>query len=169
MRLILPLFGLMFLAAFGVAEAKPYSNAKYGFSLDVTPTISTGWEEPDAGDGVRSHSADGKADFVVWAGFLLDENGEKVKFASEMKDRIKSEAGSGAKVTYQKIDAKGWAAFSSLNGETILYERAILACKGGAIASYRLQYPKARKAEFDPIIKALNGSFIDNGGCKLKN
>ena len=169
MRLILPLSGLMFLTAFGVAEAKPYSNAKYGFSLDVLPAISTGWEEPDAGDGVRSHSADGNADLVAWAGFLLDENGEIVKFAAEMRDRIKSEAGSGAKVTYQKIDAKGWAAFSSVNGETILYERAILACKGGAIASYRLQYPKARKAEFDPIIKALNGSFMDNGGCKLKN
>ena len=169
MRVTFALSGLMFLAAFGLAEAKPYSNAKYGFSLDVPPAISSGWEEPDAGDGVRSHSADGKADFLAWAGFLLDENGEKVKFATEIKDRLKSEAGSGSKIAYQKVDAKGWAAFSSVTGETILYERDILACKGGAIASYRLQYPKARKAEFDPVIKALNESFIDNGGCKLKN
>ena len=64
MRVILPLSGLMFLAVFGMAEAEPYSNAKYGFSLDIPAAISAGWEEPDAGDGLRSHSADGKADFL---------------------------------------------------------------------------------------------------------
>ena len=169
MRAIFTYSVLAFLLAAGMAEAKPYSNAKYGFSINVPPTISAGWEEPDAGDGVRSHSPDSKADFVVWAGFLLDENGNKVKFATEMKGRLQSEAGSGAKITYQKIDAKNGAAFSSVDGERTLYERAILACKGGAIASYRLQYPKARKVDFDPVIKALNESFIDNGGCKLKN
>lgn len=167
MRMTFALSVSIFLAACGLAEGKPYSNAKFGFSLSVPPAISVGWEEPDAGDGVRSHSADGKADFVVWSGFLLDENGAKVKFATEMKDRLKSEAGSGAKITYQKID-KSAATFSSVNGETILYEHAILSCKGGAIAAYRLQYPQARKAEFDPVIKALNASFIDNQGCELK-
>ncbi len=161
------LLTLVFLAVSSAAQAEPYSNAKYGFSINVPKAIAVGWQEADAGDGLRSHSADGKAEFVAWAGFLLDENGDKVKFTAEVKDRLKSEAGSGAKITYQKID-KGAAVFSSVSGETILYERAILACKGGAIASYRLQYPKVRKAEFDPVIKELNAGFIDNGGCKLK-
>ncbi|MDE2385845.1 MAG: hypothetical protein KGO53_14635 [Alphaproteobacteria bacterium] len=168
MRLTLALMGMAVWAGSALADAKLYSNAKYGFSITVPPAIAEGWEEPDAGDGLRSHSADGKADFVVWAGFLMDENGAKVKFATEIKGRLESETGSGAKITYQKVEKK-WAAFSSLNGETILYERAILSCKGGAIAAYRLQYPKAQKAAYDAVIEALNGSFIDNQGCELKN
>ena len=151
------------------AKADPYSNIKYGYSIDVPKEIAVGLEEADAGDGIRSHSADKQADFVAYAGFLFDENGQKVKFATEVKDRLKSEVGGGSKIKYKKIDPKGWAAYSGVDGDKMFYARVILACKGGAIASYRLQYPAVRKTEFVSIIKTLNASLIDNGGCKLKN
>ena len=156
-------------AMVGAARAQPYDNPKYGYSINVSTAISDGWEEADAGDGLRSHSADGDAEFLIYGGFLLDENGAKVKFSTEIKGRIKIEEGGGGKVSYRKLDGNKAAAYAGTMGSRIFYVRAIAACKGGSIASYRLEYPAARKVEFDSVIKALNDSFIDDGGCELKN
>ena len=150
----------------GACHAELYSNARYGFSIDVPAIIAVGQEESDSGDGVRSHSKDGKAEFLAYAGFLVDENGNKVKFATEMKDRLKTEISGGSKVTLQKIDPKGVATMSGTYEDKIFYVRAILACHGAAIATYRLEYPQADKPKYDDVITSLNKNFYDNDGCK---
>ena len=148
----------------GTAHAELYSNAKYGFSITVPDMLEVGREEPDAGDGMRSHSADQKADFTAYAGFLLDSS-----FAAEVKGNISQEEGGGWKVSYRKLGNKKWATYSGAKNGRIFYVRSIPSCHGGAIALYRLEYPAADKAKYNPIIKALNDSFIDNDGCKLSN
>ena len=148
-----------------VARADPYANFKYGYSIDVPKAISVGLYEADAGDGIRSHSLDGQADFIAYGSFLADSVGHKTSFDSEVKNNIKSEIGDGWKIVYNKAVSKKWTAYSGTKGNRIFYARSIVGCSGQSLAVFRLEYPAGNKAAFDPVIKELNISFIDGGGC----
>ena len=161
------ILGMALLFAAGTTEANAYANVKYGFSITVPKEISAEQNESDAGDGISSHSADGQAECVVFGRFLLDSAGDEIRFRAGVKSNIDSEAKDGWKIIYRKISGEKWATYSGVKGDRIFYSRSIPGCSGGSLAVYRLEYPSARKAEFDPVIKELNNSFFDGGGCKL--
>jgi hypothetical protein len=154
------------LLGIGTAQAEPYANAKYGFSITVPDTVAVDQKESDAGDGISSHSADGQAQFIAYGQFLLDSGGNKLTFAEKTKESEKSEASDGWKILYRKSKGNAWAVFSGQKNDRIFYARAIAGCHGQSFAIYRLEYPVNQKAAYDLAIKTLNASLIDGGGCQ---
>jgi hypothetical protein len=144
-------------AAALAADWSKYGNARYNYWIDVPPGFSK-VNESDNGDGGTSASPDGRAELLVWGGYLLDRS-----FAAESKWRADQDRADGWNVSYQKQQPK-WAVWSGSKDGRIFYERAILVCGGDAAAYFRLEYDESQAKAFDPIVARLTKS-LRSGKC----
>lgn len=133
-----------------------YANVRFGYSVDVPPGFSS-IEEADNGDGGMSHSQDKLSQFAVWGAY--GEGGLAQTFA----DRLKAAEADGWKITYKR-ETKNWASWSGWQQSRIFYARAITLCPDSA-AFFLIEYPRARKASFDPLVGRLVKSLKKIGSC----
>ncbi len=136
-----------------------FGNARFGFFAEIPPGFTIADPEPENGDGRTFHTADRSADLVLSGGWVMDAD-----FAGEVAQDKTYETEDGWTITYQsKITPKG-TSWSGSKGDRIFYARAIATCGGQAHAGYRLEYPAARKAEFDAAIALLNSTLKPGEG-----
>lgn len=143
-------------AAFA-ADWGSYGNTRFDYSIDVPPGFSQ-ISESDSRDGGVSSDEDGLSQLAVWGASV-----EEKTLAEEFSDRIESAKKDGWDISYRR-ETKDWASWSGSVDGRIFYARAIRLCNDEA-AYFLLEYPKARKKSFDPIIKRLVKSLKSEGGC----
>ncbi len=156
MRARLALIFLMVLAgsAYG-AEWTSYANGRFGVTIDVPPGFVNGVPEPANGDGLTFHSADGKAELLVWGNNLVDAD-----FSQDVAARLKTDTDDDWNISYAAgVDGEGWQAYSGTREGRLLYAKSIASCKNTQALHFRLEYPAAQKDDYDPIVERLGMSL----------
>lgn len=155
------LLSLTSVALSGTASAKTYSNARFGYSIEIPAAFSVADPEPENGDGQAFHPVDKSADLIVSGGWITQDD-----FVAEIDQYKGFIAEDGWKLTYETKPNKSFSAYSGQKGDRILYVRVITSCSGKAHAGYRLEYPAADKAKYDGTIIKLNASLkAGKGSC----
>lgn len=150
---------LAFLAAFAsaasAADWTSYSNGRFGVTVDVPPGFVNDVPEPANGDGLTFHSADGKAELLVWGNTLVE-----VDFSQEVAARLKSDTDDGWKISYVAgVNGSGWQVYSGRREGRLLYAKSISACGNTQALHFRIEYPAAQKDDYDPIVERLGMSL----------
>lgn len=136
-----------------------YVNERFGAAADIPTTYKEG-ESPANGDGLTFTSPDGDATIAVWGALatVMDES-----FADYAKRLASYDKDEGWDVSYS-AGKDDWYAFSGSKADRIFYEKLIKACNGDIANHVRLEYPAARKLEFDPIVKHVGKSLHSEKG-----
>ncbi|MEI5682756.1 hypothetical protein AAAK29_31185 [Mesorhizobium sp. CCNWLW179-1] len=130
------------------AEWKNYSNARFGYRIDLPPSFSKVME------GI-SKTKDGRATLLVWGSHITEAD-----FLSEIGWRIDQDKVEGWQITYHK-ENPAWVSWSGKKGNQVFYARAIAACDGAA-AYFRLEYDKSQLKVYDAIVARLVKSLRSN-------
>ena len=147
---------LIFLPAFAIAASwQPYVNARFGFAVEIPPGFML-LNEADNGDG-RSY-ARGAATLAVWGHYLTEGD-----FKVEVAGRRETYRREGWDISYDR-ETNGWASLSGTRGNTIFYHRVIRLCDD-AVSSFVLEFPKASKPEYSPIVSKLVKTLRPAEGC----
>ncbi len=153
MRIILVLF-LICSPAFA-AKWTTYSNSRFGTTIDIPPGFVNDVPEPANGDGLTFHSVDGKAELLVWGNNLVNEN-----FNQDVAARLKRDMEDGWKISYVAgVNGSGWQVYSGTREGRLLYAKSISSCKETQALHFRIEYPGAQNADFDPIVARLSKSL----------
>lgn len=146
-RFLLPAL-LLALTVPVVAQSARYTNPRFGFVLRV-PAGFVAQPAPANQDGrTFVHEGTG-AELRAWGwNNVLDET-----LAQALERGRESISGP---IAYQR-KGRNWYVLSWIEGTDIFYEKTFVGTGSGA--SFRLVYPVARKAAFDPIVTALEKSF----------
>jgi hypothetical protein len=155
MRLLLALLLLMPLSA-AAAEWGHYSNARFGYGIDVPPGfVEQG--EPDNGDGQAFRTP--TATLTVFGGNVTEAD-----FESEVAQRQRYAGQDKWVITYQ-VSTPQAASWSGKRGARILYARMIALCGGTQFGSFALDYSSADRKAFDAVVDRLVASLRPAGGC----
>lgn len=159
MRIVLAL--LLFASPALAAGWDHYVNVRFGASLDIPPGFVNDVGEPENGDGLTFHDVARGAQLQVWGSNLALGS-----FAEESQQRVAWEEEQGFTITYRRsanLDAaspgKSWFAYSGVHDGLIAYAKALASCGGDQMVMFRIEYPEARKAEFDAIVSRLSKSL----------
>ncbi|MET3926494.1 hypothetical protein [Devosia sp. 2618] len=155
MRTFLIVIFALFAAPAFAQEWQHYSNARFGYEVDIPPGFD-GSGESENGDGQSFYNPDGAKGLLVWGGNLLGS------FEQEVMDRQGyAQSENGVAITYQATTPR-WASFSGTGGGQIIYQRMILLCGGTSYAAFRAQYAVRDVAKMDPVIARLVQSLEGN-------
>ncbi|MGX8007550.1 hypothetical protein ACVDG8_000325 [Mesorhizobium sp. ORM8.1] len=159
------LSALLFLSAnmAPTALAKPftYINARFSTVCTFPDQIFTErMPEPENGDGLEWHSADGASVACYGSYNALDAT------PKSLVENEKASPDPGEKVTYSKT-GKDWAVLSGTKGDNIFYERSVFG-KEDIIHTVFIQYPAALKAKYDPLVGAIAASLHEASGAHWK-
>jgi hypothetical protein len=155
MRFPIAIFASVFLASAALAaDWTTYANARFGETIDIPPGFVNDVAAPENGDGLTFHSADGKAELLVWGGNLVDGG-----FTADAEQRVSSETEDGWDISYGKSSGADWQVYSGTKGERIVYARSMASCKGTQSLHFRLEYPVAQKKDYDAIVERLSTSL----------
>lgn len=131
-----------------------YVNDRFGATADIPASYKPG-EAPENGDGLSFTSPQGDATIAVWGALakVMDTS-----FGDYAKRLVNYAAEDGWQVSYS-AGKKDWYAFSGSKADRIFFEKIVVACKGEIANHVRLEYPIARKKEFDPIVAHVTKSL----------
>ena len=137
---------------------KRYVNERFGVTADHPADWSAG-RPPDNGDGLRFSSPDGEA-YVSISGSLhtFDTAAESLDIVAQVEP--------GATVTFQKRGPRSIVQ-SGVHGDRIFYKRSFLACNNQVWNNLVIEYPAARKREFDPVVAHVSASFKAGQGYQV--
>ena len=146
---------ILFLAVASAEDAgwKTYTNARFGFSVQI-PTELQGSREPDNGGGREFHTKNGEFSIVAGGHFLAvaDENESlETRWNDELKEL-------GKTITYKK-KAATWYVVSGVDAKGIEYYRKFHV-QGKNWAEIRITYPHAQNAKYDPWVEKISKSFV---------
>jgi hypothetical protein len=136
-----------------------YVNDRFGATADIPAGYKAG-EPPANDDGLSFTSPEGGATIAVW-GALATVNEES--FTDYAKRLVSYDVDDGWKVSYSS-GKEDWFAFSGGKADRIFYEKIIKACNGDIANHVRLEYPAARKTEFDPVVAHVAKSLRSGKG-----
>lgn len=145
--LLVAMVGASCISAIAAAHWTHYSNARFGYGIDIPPGFSE-VREADNSDGGVSRSADGVAELKVWGAYLAERD-----FKSDVAERVQSDEGDGWAISYDRRTAEN-ASWSGSKGSQILYLRAVKGCDGSA-AYFQLTYDRSEIKAYDKIINRL--------------
>lgn len=145
-------------AASAADDWAPYSNARFGYVLDIPPGFEL-QSQGDNGDGASFHANDNGATLAVFGSESMDGD-----FETDVNERIGFEREGEWRIAYSRVTA-AWASFSGVRGEEVFYTRAIALCDGSA-AYFRLQYRKSRLTSFDGVISRMAEALRPSEGCQ---
>jgi serine/threonine-protein kinase len=120
-----------------------YHNPRFGATADVP----AGWQPgrpPDNGDGLVFTSPDGAAHLTISGSLNVWDMIEEAMEIYEIGN-------AGETVTYTHRESKA-VTVSGTKGDLIFYAKHILSCRDQVWNSIYLEYPVARKKEFDPLV-----------------
>jgi hypothetical protein len=149
MRLLLALLMLLPVPAMAAGWGH-YTNARYGYAVDVPPAFIAQGESQN-GDGQVFKTP--TATLTVYGGNILDSG-----FESEVVQRERYAEQDGWAITYQ-MSTPQKASFSGKHGARILYARMIPLCGGEQFAIFELEYSSVDLSKFDPIVDRLVASL----------
>lgn len=148
---VLTFFGVM-AGTVAVAASFTYTNERFGTVCTFPDEIFTLRQpEPDNGDGQQWLTADGAS--LICSGILNVDDDTPTAFVSA--ERASKEP--GYRITYSKT-GKDWAVLSGIKGGNIFYERRLFG-KDGVIRTVWIDYPRALKSKYDPLVDAIAGSL----------
>lgn len=132
----------------GVAASfQRYENDRFSYTIDVPSEFKTVLN-PENGDGIGLHSADGSAHLLIWGNNLTQGD-----FLMESDLRREYAIDKGFRFTYERRGAT-WASLSGSKGDQIIYMRQILLCDA-AMGNFTLTYPAAQQKRFEPVINRM--------------
>lgn len=151
---------LLFLTTTALAKPFTYVNARFGTVCTFPDQIFTDrMPEPENGDGLEWHSADG-ASVACYGGYnALDDT------PKSLVENEKASPAPGEEVTYGKA-GKNWAVLSGTKGDKIFYRRSVFG--KDVIHSVFIEYPAALKAKYDPLVGTIAGSLHEASGPHWK-
>jgi hypothetical protein len=153
LRALLALIALLALAPAASAQMRwvTYANARFGTTADYPADLFSRRDpEPENGDGVRLHSADGRATLAIY-GHYNSENDTPAGYF----DRIVDKTG----VAYSHITRTSYVA-SGRRGDVIFYERCNFRRGDRAtVDCVELTYPANDKKRWDAIVARIGKSL----------
>lgn len=161
--MILRLFLSLFLTLTALSPARAaqaytsYFNERFGTTADRPADWKPG-RAPENGDGLRFSSPDGKA-FVSVSGTL-----QTFDIVTEYLDIIAEEK--GATITLEKRGPRSLVQ-SGVRGEVIFYKKSLLTCKDQVWNNLVIEYPAARKLEFDALVTHVAASLKGGPGYQV--
>jgi hypothetical protein len=124
---------------------KTYHNARFGYRIDY-PADFKPQPEPTNGDGRRFVSPDGQTVLTVCASYLVLDGG-LVAYREIARERWQEQH---ATFALDQKTSTGYVLSGTVKGR-IFYEKTVL--KAGTLTTFEWEYPAARKAAMDPIIR----------------
>jgi hypothetical protein len=133
-----------------------YTNARFGFVVDVPPGFADRGTS-DNGDGAVFSTPN--ATLTVFGQNLVRD------FEDEVRGRRGVAGAEGWSVSYQ-VSTPQRASYSGKRGARILYVRMIALCGGAAFGAFEIEYSVADMVEFDPVVTRMVRSMRATGeGC----
>jgi hypothetical protein len=155
------LFVVLAILCASPAQAEPYFNSRFGYSLDVPKLFTLTDPDPENGDGRAYSTKDKTVALSVYGSHILQDS-----FAAEIKSRRGFEESDGWKITYESVVNRNVASFTGEKEDRIFYARFITVCGGSSLGAYRVEYPKKDLKRFRSVIRSMNKSLRDTGkGC----
>lgn len=150
---------LMLFAAASLASAhgetfRTYANARFGATAEV-PSDWRSDPPPENGDGLIFRSPDGLASITVSGMLNIADSPDQA-----MSER--EQAGDGETITFRQRGRRT-ITVSGLQGDKIFYRKAILVCGDQIWNDLSLDYPAARKAEYDALVVRVARSLRFSG------
>ncbi|GAA0310075.1 hypothetical protein [Rhodovulum strictum] len=128
-----------------------YVNSRFGTAIAYPASYFQPEPPPGNGDGRRFASADGSAQFLVFAQFNVMGQTLGGLMQSD-EDALGRE-----RISY-RATGEGWYVLSGLTGERIFY-RKILLTADDVIHVFEIVYPAQLKAEFDAVVSYMAKGF----------
>lgn len=152
-------FALALLVAAGVSSAdagsfRVYSNPRFGATAEV-PRDWRPSPPPENGDGLDFQSPDNQASIFVGGVLNIDDTVEAAMNREE-------EPYTGQTVTFRQRGRRS-ITISGLQGDLIFYRKSILVCHDQIWNRVYLEYPAARKAEYDALVVRVARSLHFSG------
>jgi hypothetical protein len=151
-------------AAMSTAHAedgyRTYHNDRFGVTADVPRDWRAG-RPPDNNDGLRFTSPDGTATITVSGGYRMADTVAEALTSEQAADE-------GETVTYQTRGPR-MAVISGMRGQTVFYRKVVLSCKDQVMNRVSIEYPVARKQQFDALVTHAAASLQGGPGvddCK---
>lgn len=138
-----------------------YTNGRYGTQISYPSDYFSPLPPPDSGDGRSFVSADGAAQFMVFAQYDamgLGQEGLK-QFDLEM---------SGSDQITQSTEGPGWYEIAGFSEGAAFY-RKVLVSADGFVQVFEISYPPALAANFQPVIRYMADGFGPMGGQPAAN
>lgn len=136
--------------AASAAEWQTYSNARFGYRVEVPPGFKTA-RAPDNDDGRTFTGANGDR-ILVFGTNLLD-----TAFEGEASNRIVQAMDDGWQISYSRVEAD-WASYSGTKDGRILYVRGVQLCNEAA-AFMMIEYRRQNLKTYDAIVKRMVASL----------
>jgi serine/threonine-protein kinase len=159
-RLLLTPVALLLATSALAQDWRVYSNPRFGTRAEV-PRDWTMGPAPENDDGRVFTSPDGSASITVYGSLhVFDSIDEAMKIFEAPKD--------GETLTYAQRGPRA-ITVSGTRGERIFYRRAILTCRDQVWNGIAIDYPAARKQEFDALVTRVAKSLRGGQGWQVKN
>jgi hypothetical protein len=139
---------------------RTYHNDRFGVSADVPRDWRAG-RPPENGDGLKFTSPDGAATIIVSGSYRIADSVAEALSSEQVPDE-------GETVTYQTRGPR-MAVISGMRGERIFYRKVVLSCKDQVMNRVSIEYPLARKQQFDALVSHVAASLQGGPGidkCK---
>jgi serine/threonine-protein kinase len=158
-RLFLTALALLIASSALAQDWRAYTNPRFGTRAEV-PRDWTMGEAPANDDGRVFTAPDGSATITVYGSLhVLDSIDEAMKIYDTPKD--------GETVTYRQR-GKRTITVSGTRGERIFYRRTVLSCRDQVWNGVAIEYPAARKREFDALVTRVAKSLRGGQGWQVK-
>jgi len=133
---------------------KLYANARFGTVAEYPADRFHPGRPPDNSDGQAFAAADG-AELRIFAHWNVDNY-----TPAEQETFLRSAGSDYADVTY-RATGKDWLVLSGNRGDSIFYEKYVLAKSknDGVIHALTVTYPRDAKAVYDPIVARMARSL----------
>ncbi|MEL6503756.1 MAG: hypothetical protein AAFO61_07160 [Pseudomonadota bacterium] len=147
---------LLLMSPATATEWAKYTNARFGFSIDLPQNVFEDANRSDNGDGLGVSGLDGRANLLVY-GFnnVLDQSPQDL--AHEADNDL-----TAVEVTYRRV-TKGWAVisgFADMGDDRIVFYTRYQANKNlTRYSAFRLTYPVSVRGLFDPLVGRLSKSL----------
>ena len=140
---------------------RTYHNDRFGVSADVPADWKPG-REPDNNDGLVFTSPDGASTITV-SGIL---NADDTPASQVISDEQRAQ--SGETVTYRNKGPRQ-AVVSGTREAMIFYRKTMLSCRDQVVNHLVIEYPAAKKQDFDTLVTHVAGSMRTSPGWQIHN
>jgi hypothetical protein len=129
-----------------------YTNVRFAYSLCYPDDLLAAQGESENGDGQKFLSKDGKAQLLAYGSYnVLDQRLDDLYTAD-----TKSAEAEGLRVSY-KLRKPDFFVFSGSGSGKVRYQKTALV--GDTFKTFRLDYPEAAKADYDPVAEKMSVCF----------
>ncbi|MBP2560470.1 hypothetical protein J2857_003239 [Neorhizobium galegae] len=148
--LLMVMAWLIVVSPVSAAEWQSYSNARFGYRVEVPPGFKMG-PAPDNDDGRTFTGANGDR-ILVFGTNLID-----IAFEGEASNRIVQAIDDGWQISYSRVEMD-WTSYSGARGNRVLYVRGVQLCNEAA-AFVMLEYRSQDLKAYDVIVKRMVASL----------